>query len=131
MSSSAHSSARVSISASVHVQSRLAMFDFHYFELINFLLFSMQKLEEILCAGCLIIAVMYVRVCDTTITYFRGSSPLPICDCVPSTLFDTTSLGGDYVNEVVSIQGRAHIADVGQSPLTLFFNMKICGLDLG
>ena len=31
-------------------------------------------------------------------------------------LFDTTSLGRDYLDEVVSIEGRAHIVDVGSSP---------------
>ena len=48
-----------------------------------------------------------------------GSSPLSICDRVPLHYFDTTSLGRAYLNEVVSIQGRAHIADLGSSPLIL------------
>ena len=48
-----------------------------------------------------------------------GSMLLPIfiCDQVPNTLFDTTSLGQDYLHEAVSIQDRAHITDVGSSPL--------------
>ena len=55
-----------------------------------------------------------------------GSSPLPICDRIPTTLFDTTSLGWDYLHEVVSIQDRVHITDVGLSPLisrSLYDNM--------
>ena len=48
-----------------------------------------------------------------------GVSPLPIKDRIPTLLFDTTSLGWDYLHEVISIQGRAHIADIGSSSLIL------------
>ena len=44
-------------------------------------------------------------------------SPLPVCDCIPTTPFDTTSLGRDYLHKVVSIQGQAHIAYVGSRSL--------------
>ena len=46
-----------------------------------------------------------------------GLSPLLICDPVLTMLLDTTSLDQDYLSEGVLIQGRAHIADVGWSPL--------------
>ena len=58
-----------------------------------------------------------------------GSSPLLICNCIPTTLFDITSLGQDYLHEVVSIQGLAHIADEGWAHLFQVPTMKICGLD--
>ena len=41
-----------------------------------------------------------------------------------TTLFDTTSLRQDYLHEVVSIQGPAHIADVGSSPLISRLNYE-------
>ena len=50
------------------------------------------------------------------------ASPLPICDHIPTKLFDTTSLCRDYLHEVVLIQGRAHLFCIP--------TMKICGLDL-
>ena len=56
---------------------------------------------------------LVVRISDVS-----GWSPLPICECVPTTLFDTTSLGQDCLHKVVSIQDRDHITDVGSRPLT-------------
>ena len=46
-----------------------------------------------------------------------GSSLHPICDRIPTALFDTKFLGSDYLHEVVLIPDRAHIADVGSSLL--------------
>ena len=64
------------------------------------------------------------------------SSPLQICDSVPTTLFDTTSLHRDYLHDVPawgSFDPRSSPHCLWRVWAYLFRvpTMKICGLDLG
>ena len=100
--------------------------------ILNYLIFDILGVKDwrsISCAGRFVINVMYVRDRDTKITFFRYKwvEPTSNLRSRPTTLFDTTSLDRDYLHEVnlVSIQGRAHIANVGSSPLVSHYEKRI------
>ena len=98
---------------------------FLLFLIIKFLIFLAKDWRSILCAGHSLIDEMYVRDCDTTNTYFRYKLVKPTSNlrsCSHYAIWYHVCC--DYLDEAVSIQGRAHIADVGSSPLILRSHYK-------